>query len=484
MLDGLGLSHPEDLRVALRDRDPRVVEHAIDLADRWTAKDSNLREAVHPHLNHADPRVRLAARFALAPVAAAPSRPADRWEQQAILVAAGERGGELLTAVLADPAALTVNVAEPKRFVAEVARLAAASPHEDQHRRALAAMFASAEFQRVALASFFGERRRRGVPFDEALSQLDEADRARLAAATARASTAAQDAASSDEAHCEAIDLAALSPASSPLLVDLALDDVAAAVQQQAVAALVPAAAIEPWQRLIAGFPAASPGVQRAILDGLLTRTERTSLLLDEIAAGRIAPTTIDAARGAVLLNHRDEAVRRRSEKLFAQAVPADRQQVLADYQSALALRGDPMHGREVFSKHCATCHKIGDVGVSFATDISDSREKTLEQLLTAVLQPNRAVDANFFSYTAVTVDGLAVTGLLTAETSTSVTLKEAFDKEATLNRDDIETLSSTGLSLMPEGLEREIPQQHMANLLAFIKNWRYLDKAAPPVAP
>jgi putative heme-binding domain-containing protein len=114
------------------------------------------------------------------------------------------------------------------------------------------------------------------------------------------------------------------------------------------------------------------------------------------------------------------------------------------------------------------------------APDISDSRERTAAQYLTDILQPNRAVDANYFSYTAAMTSGLVHTGILTAETSTSVTLRQAEGKTVTLPRDEIEELRPSGVSLMPEGLEREIPKQQMADLISFIKNWRYLDGQTP----
>ena len=153
---------------------------------------------------------------------------------------------------------------------------------------------------------------------------------------------------------------------------------------------------------------------------------------------------------------------------------------MLAEYQSVLTMHGDAQRGRQVFEKHCATCHRIGEVGVNVAPDISDSRERTAAQYLTDILQPNRAIDANYFSYTAATTGGLVHTGILAAETSTSVTLKQAEGKTVTLPRDEIEELKSSGVSLMPEGLEREIPKQEMADLISFVKNWRYLDGETP----
>jgi putative heme-binding domain-containing protein len=102
-------------------------------------------------------------------------------------------------------------------------------------------------------------------------------------------------------------------------------------------------------------------------------------------------------------------------------------------------------------------------VGYTFAPDISDSREKTPTQILTDILQPNRAVDANFFNYAALTYDGLTHDGILTAETPTSITLKQGEGKEVTLLREDVDQFASTGRSLMPEGLEKEISHQQMA---------------------
>ena len=93
--------------------------------------------------------------------------------------------------------------------------------------------------------------------------------------------------------------------------------------------------------------------------------------------------------------------------------------QALADYQVVLKMKADAARGRGIFAKQCATCHRIGDVGINVAPDISDSREKSREQLLTDILQPNRAIDANYFSYTVTTSEGVTSTGILTAETST-----------------------------------------------------------------
>ena len=77
-------------------------------------------------------------------------------------------------------------------------------------------------------------------------------------------------------------------------------------------------------------------------------------------------------------------------------------------------------------------------------------------------------------------LDGTVLTGILATETATSITLRQQGGKEAVIPRSEIDELKSSGQSLMPEGLERNIPPQDMADLLSFIKNWRYLDGRTP----
>ena len=60
---------------------------------------------------------------------------------------------------------------------------------------------------------------------------------------------------------------------------------------------------------------------------------------------------------------------------------------------------------------------------------------------------------------------------LIAAETANSVTLKRAEEVTDTVERSEIEQLRSTGLSIMPEGLEKQIDPAAMADLLAYLSN-------------
>jgi putative heme-binding domain-containing protein len=219
-----------------------------------------------------------------------------------------------------------------------------------------------------------------------------------------------------------------------------------------------------------------TPALRRAILDVLLANGRRARGLVEALEAGQIAATELDLARRARLLQSTDAELRARVERLFAVG-EADRRRVIEDYEPVLAMTGDAERGREVFKNRCSSCHRTAGIGVDVAPDISDSREKKPEQILSDILDPNRAIDNNYVAFSVALADGQVHSGIIAAETPTSITLKQPDGKSLTILRSEIETLRSTGKSLMPEGLEKEITQQQMSDLIGFIKNWRYLDE-------
>ncbi|MGH7221700.1 MAG: PVC-type heme-binding CxxCH protein, partial [Gemmataceae bacterium] len=107
---------------------------------------------------------------------------------------------------------------------------------------------------------------------------------------------------------------------------------------------------------------------------------------------------------------------------------------------------------------------------------------KTPEMLLQDILNPNAAIDANYVNYIVVTKSGKEMTGILAAESASSITLRRAEAQTDLVLRQDIDELRSTGISLMPEGLEKTITVEQMAELISFLKNWRYLDGKTPGV--
>ena len=87
-----------------------------------------------------------------------------------------------------------------------------------------------------------------------------------------------------------------------------------------------------------------------------------------------------------------------------------------------------------------------------------------------AILDPNQAVEARYVNYTAVTKDEREFSGVIVAETANSITLRSATGEE-TILRKDLAHLTSSGLSLMPEGLEKVLTPQNVADGISFIRS-------------
>ena len=177
----------------------------------------------------------------------------------------------------------------------------------------------------------------------------------------------------------EAIDLLAFANDAAKVLPPLATDETNQDVRLRAIAALAKSQDIEPWQELLARFYGKRrPPCSGRLFDGVFASAERIGLLLDDIAAGQDQADRGRSRAGEIAFEAqgcRDHEPG--EENLLAAAVPADREKVLAEYQPVLKLKAEPARGAAVFENRCSICHKIGDVGVQFAPDISDSRERT-----------------------------------------------------------------------------------------------------------
>ena len=101
------------------------------------------------------------------------------------------------------------------------------------------------------------------------------------------------------------------------------------------------------------------------------------------------------------------------------------------------------------------------------------NREKlawSISVLLIAILDPNQAVDSRYLQYVVATKDGRLHNGILAGEAASSITLRGQDGKEVTVLRSELEEMQSTGKSLMPEGLEKDLNKQQLADLIAYLR--------------
>lgn len=218
--------------------------------------------------------------------------------------------------------------------------------------------------------------------------------------------------------------------------------------------------------------------IRAAAVQACAKRATDTEWLLSQIELGSIPKTVIDPTTSNRLRKHPNQSIRELAQRILKS--DPNRLAVLEKYATAAENLGNATAGKKLFREHCSACHQIDGFGTNVGPDISDSRTKTPQALLTSILDPNAAIDSAFIQYNLLTLDGRIIDGLLIDETAESMTLQQKGDQRVTIAKDEIEEIRAPGTSLMPEGFEQTLSVDAMADLISYVKNWRYLNAPIP----
>ena len=279
----------------------------------------------------------------------------------------------------------------------------------------------------------------------------------------------AQTTSTDPQVRATAIAVAALRPGSRERLLALVGGQESADVQTAVFKSLSDGDPKPVVERIIAHWPSLPPAVQQAAVDFCFKRRDSQLQFLNAIAAGKVPASAVGAERREMMLVFSsDKEIKALAQKLFG-AAASNRAALIEQYLPSAKKPGDAANGKAVFQRVCATCHRLKSLGVAVGPELADVRQKSKETLLTDILDPNRTVEPRFVSYVAELKDGRTVAGLLTSESTGVVVLKIPNGAEETIQRDQIERLRSTGRSLMPEGVEKDVTPAQMADLLEFI---------------
>ncbi|HEV7998679.1 MAG TPA: PVC-type heme-binding CxxCH protein, partial [Planctomycetaceae bacterium] len=496
-LDGLGRLTPAPLEAALRDKHPGVRRNAVRLCEPFLREEGPfgsrdktalvMGSRISEMIDDPDAQVRLQVACTLGEWndtssgdAIARLALADQHEPYLFAAAMSSITKVNLARVAATVAHSAAGAAPPqlyrnlmtmataygndaviKEFVAAMTPSASGS-FSAANLSAVAALLDGLDRQHLSVTTFAHRLKHRGPALLDKLKSV--ADAARTASADPQAPldsrlAAVQILGRGLTAH-DAADIQTLGELLSP--------QTPAALQEGIVTALSKLREPAVAETILARWRGVSPPLRSSILDVLLVRDEWTSALLDRIEKKEIRAGEIDVPRSQRMMALKNRALADRAKKVL-HAVDADREQVIRKYHEALSLPADAKRGRERFEKTCTVCHRLNGVGFSIGPELIALTDKSPQALIVAVLDPNRAVEQKYNVYSAVTNQGRQYTGILAAETGSSITLLQQEGKQTTLLRGDLEALASTGKSLMPEGLEKDIKPQDLADIMAYV---------------
>jgi putative heme-binding domain-containing protein len=496
LLDERGELREAENLTLLHDPHPRVREQAVLLSERWLPKSGVVQQAVAALAHDSDAQLRFQAALSLgywdddrvtgplAEIAAAGAD--DHWTRTAVASAVPKRAGLLIAQLLKRqpwPAGIfalqhdLAAIVGARQETAEIAGVLTGL-------RGLNGLTA-VPMEMTVLGGLADGAGRRGKQLAAILAAFPDEYRP---LATWAAGAFGQAAKIADDAHrppgerLAAVRLLAHAPwdLAGPILTRMLIDEPDQAVRLAAVAALAAQPGTASAEALLKPWRGLSPAIRREAVSALVRQPDRALQLLRAIEAGVVTANDLDPARTQQLLKHPRADVKELAAKVLKGHLPEERKFVLDRYKAAAAGEGDAARGKLIFTKNCATCHHVAGQGVQVGPDISDTREKTRDQLLNDILNPNAAIDANYIEYSVTLKNGKSLNGIIVTETGGSITLKRAENVVETVLRQDVDEVQSTGRSLMPEGLEKTISVAEMTDLLTFLKNWRYLDGSVP----
>jgi putative membrane-bound dehydrogenase-like protein len=509
-LDGLGKLDQALVARALEDTVAGVRENAIRLAEPFLATSPHLAKRLTEMAGDPDPKVRFQLLCALgfldspAAIAAEDKLLADgvedRWMQAAALSASSLRAAhyfELGVSHFVDR-----ETTGRRSFFQQVGALIGMRANQEEMRKVLATVAdgsrrtagwwrgatldglaegvrAKGADARAALKGsqdlFLGMFRERPGPVGHAAVHLlavvglpDDSDAAET---LKQAEVTAADRKADVSMRVDALDLLSLanSDREAQLFETLLDPREPDSVQIAAVKALNSIRGREVGPFLLAKWSGMSTPVRAEATNTLLSGgSDRTLLLLEAVKKGDVSTWQLDPYKPRLFMD-RSPAVRQLARDLFEQS-SAQRQQVLKEYQAALNLSGDAGRGRETFKRVCSKCHALDGVGVAVGPNLGTVRNHPASELLVDIIVPSKSIEQGYETYVVELVSGGIVDGIMSAQTSETITLRQEQGREVVIPRHDIQTMHVSKVSMMPEGLEKQISIGQMADLLTFLK--------------
>jgi len=223
-------------------------------------------------------------------------------------------------------------------------------------------------------------------------------------------------------------------------------------------------------QMILANWRGYSPEGRKHAVTALLAQKSRIPVLLKAIEDGKIEPSALDPAARGRLYESSDPAIVKKA-KLLLESSNSDRAKVVAGFQDVVNMRGEVDRGKKVFDEHCARCHMPRKMAGRVGPDLSGINNKTKEELLTSILNPSYAVEPRFVNYVLTTKDGRMYDGVIANETPNAITLRGGSEEgDETVLRKNVAEIRASSVSLMPDGLEKDLSKQNIADVIAYLR--------------
>lgn len=215
------------------------------------------------------------------------------------------------------------------------------------------------------------------------------------------------------------------------------------------------------------------PELQPRAIELLTQRTSWSLQLIGDIETKKIPASVVNLNQVRKLHTHKHAELSKRATAIWGtirEGRNPEREQVVAQMRTLIKKTpGDPLKGIPVFNKICAQCHKLHGQGAEVGPDITGNGRADFEQLLSNVFDPSLVIGVGYRQTNVVTKRGQVVNGLIVEDGPQRIVLKTQGGKVETIARTDVDQVTVSNLSYMPEGLERQMSPQEIADLFALL---------------
>jgi putative heme-binding domain-containing protein len=207
----------------------------------------------------------------------------------------------------------------------------------------------------------------------------------------------------------------------------------------------------------------------------LLSRPSSRLDFLIAVDAGRIPPKELSLEQVRQLAATKDEQIARLIEKHWGKVAPPPPGAKIARINAiihALGQRsGDPIAGKQYFTKACATCHTLHGEGNKVGPDLTTVDRKNRQFLVTNIVDPSAIIRPEFVAQVVATKDGRQLTGLIVETNGDALTLVNDKNERTVLAKQQIETMEASSVSLMPDNTLDLFDEQQIRDLFAYLQS-------------
>jgi len=206
-------------------------------------------------------------------------------------------------------------------------------------------------------------------------------------------------------------------------------------------------------------------------MEMLATRVTWAKLLLAEIEGKRLETRSIpfDVIRKLALHSELSETLHKQFGRIRG-ATPKEKQTEMVRYGNLLKSgKGDAKAGAALYENLCGRCHKLFGSGGSVGPELTGYERSSVLYWLENIVDPSAVIREEYLSFVVRTTNGQTLTGIISGQDQTTITLRDAEGRERRVARKRIEDIRADTTSLMPEGQLKSLSDQQIRDLFAYL---------------